>query len=58
MLSMLSASSLAAQALPMGVPDLCAVSPGPTYIAAGQTVTYSGTRAATCLGVHGTLVPL
>ena len=56
LLSMLPASSLAAQALPMGVQDLCAVSPGSTYIAAGQTVTYSGTRAATCLGVHGTLV--
>ena len=40
----------------MGVPDLCAVSPGSTYIAAGQTVTYSGSRSATCLGVHGTLV--
>ena len=40
--SLLSALSAAAQPLPMGVPDLCAVSPGSTYIAAGQTATYSG----------------
>ncbi len=56
LMSLLSASPVAAQSLPMGVPDLCAVSPGSTYIAAGQTVTYSGSRSATCLGVHGTLV--
>jgi hypothetical protein len=55
-ISVLAASPGAAQSLPMGVPDLCAVSPGSTYIAAGQTVTYSGNRSAKCLGVHGALI--